>query len=438
MIELISKATFRRLADLAFGASSSGDVRLSLDDQFSATTRFANNEVTQNVAAREQSISVSVSIDGQSGSTSTTDLSDSAVIEAVKRAEEIAKFSPADPEYMPPLPPQEYPILPTARRETVIATPASRIDAAREAISGCKAAGLIGAGIVTTSHEALGIAAKNGLFAYEPRTSAEFSLTASGDDSSGWSFNRNRSFDDLGVRELTRRAIEKARISAKPRELPAGKYTVLLEPAAVAGLLGPLTTALDAKSYKRGTSAIAGKLGQRIIDERLTIKNQPDHPSLLGKSFNGAGLPTDYRTWIERGVLKQLSYDRFTAQQDGVAPTYSPDAIVVKGDAPFRSLDELIRSTELGVLVTNFWYIRSVNPTDLTLTGMTRDGTFLIEKGQIVAGLMNFRWHDSPLRALCAVDAFTPPLDAITIERPKMMLPAMRIRDFNFSSVTRF
>lgn len=438
-MNLVDRTNFKRLADLAFGASALEDVRLSLEDEFSGTTRFANNEVTQNVASRRQSVSATVAMNGQSGSASTTELSDAAVIDAVKRAEEIAKLTPADPEYMPPLPPQEYAILPTRRAETASATPARRLDAAREAIDACKAAGLVGAGIVTTTHETIGMAAKNGLFAYEPRTSAEFSLTATGEDSSGWVLNRNRSFDDLRVRELTRRAIDKAKKSAKPREIPAGKYTVILEPAAVAGLVGPLTFALDAKAYKRGTSVLKGKLGQRIIDERITVKNQPDHPSMLGNTFNGAGLPTDYRTWIDHGVLKQLSYDRFTAKEDGVAPTYSPDAILWKGDASaVGSIDELVRTTERGVLVTNFWYIRSVNATDLTLTGMTRDGTFLIEKGEIVRGLVNFRWHDSPLRSLCALDAFTVPLDAITTERPKMMLPAMRIRDFNFSSVTKF
>ncbi len=436
---LISREEFRKLAEVALGASKADHTFVSLNDAVGGTTRFANNEVTQNVFTRRQSLSVTVTFGQQSGTAGTTDLGEDAIKAAVARAAEVAKVTPADPEFLPPLPAQEYPVLVSARDDACQAGPQRLLRDVGEAIKLCEGESLQAAGIAEAYSSAVGVAASSGLFAYEPRTRAEFSLTATGSDSSGWVRNANRSIDDLDVLARTRTAIEKAKRSANPTGLPAGEYTVILEPAAVAGLFGPLTSAFDAKSYERGTSALTGKLGQRIIDERLSLRNRPDHPSLLGAAFNREGLPSDYQTWIERGVLKRLNYDRFTAKQKDVAPSFGLDACHLAGDgAAGETVDDLIGSTPRGVLVTNFWYIRFVNPTDLTLTGMTRDGTFLIEDGKIARGLINFRWHDSPLRALNALQAFTAPLDAITLERPKMLLPAMRIGEFNFSSVTKF
>ncbi|MGE0479239.1 MAG: TldD/PmbA family protein [Phycisphaerae bacterium] len=464
--DLLTQESFNRLAALALAAGTGDDVVVSVSESDGGTTRFANNQVTQNVHTRRRSVAVTAAFGQQRGSASTTDFSDDAVRDCVRRAEAVARAAPADPEHLPALSPQKYPLLASYRPETAAAGPERRLAAVREAIERCAVAKLEGAGIVSSSSSAEGVAAKTGLAAFERRTEAAFSLTATGPDSTGWVSNASRSFDDLGVTDRTQAAIEKAQRSAKPREIPAGRYTVILEPAAVAGLLGPLIGALDAKSYYKSTSPVAGKLGQPLIDPRLSLRNRPDHPQLLGDAFNSYGLPSDMHTWIDRGVLARLSYDRFTAQEHGVEPTFGLDAPYFwgentaanhglghgpetgtsggatssppNGSGAVDSIDELIRGTRRGVLVTNFWYIRGVNPTDLTLTGMTRDGTFLIEDGHIASGLIHFRWHDSPLRVFNAVEAYTRPMDAITMERGKMLLPAMRIRDFNFSSVTRF
>lgn len=437
--DLTDREGFRRVAEAALAASSGDHTLVSLRDRAGGTTRFANNQVVQNVNTRRSGLAVSVAFGQQRGTARTTQLSEQAVAETVRRAEEIARVSPPDPEYLPPLPPQRYPLLPTLRPETAAAGPGRRMADATEAIKLCQAEGLEAAGTVSTYASAVGVAASGGLFAYEHRTQAGFSLTATGADSTGWVKNADRSIDDLGVEERTRIAIDKAKRSANPRGIPAGRYTVILEPAAVAGLVGPLLGATDAKAYHRGTSALSERLGQSIIDRRLTVRNRPDHPSLIGGGFNEFGLPSDAQVWIEGGVLKRLDYDRFTAQEHGTRPSYRLDALHLAGDQPAgQSVDDLISATERGVLVTNLWYIRHVDPTDLTLTGMTRDGTFLVEDGRIVTGLINFRWHESPLRAFNQVVAFTTPLDASTAERRKMFLPAMTIRDFNFSSVTRF
>ncbi len=436
--DLISRERFRHLADVAIAAARGDHAWVRLSDRTGGTARFANNQITQNIDVRRWSLSVGVAFGQKRGGATTTDLSERAIVEAVRRAEKLAELAPEDPEFLPPIGPQTYPVFVVYRPETAEAGPVRRTELAGVAIRLCRNAGLVGAGIVSTRTTAVGVAASSGLFAYEQRTRADFSLTATGEDSSGWVRDANRSIDDLDIERLSRRAIEKARLAARPREIPPGRYTVVLEPAAVAGLVGPLISAMNARAYDRGTTALAGKLGQQIIDPRLTLRNRPDHAGLLSRTFDGQGLPADVQTWIEDGVLKRLYYDRFTAKKHGVPPSYPLDCPHLSVREPAGSIEALIAGVSRGVLVTNFWYIRSVNPTDMTLTGMTRDGTLLIEDGQVAGGVKNFRFHDSPLRAFSALEAATGPADAITLERTKMMLPAMRIGEFHFSSVTRF
>lgn len=426
---------FRRLSDLVFRTSKGETTFVSLADREGQTARFANNQVVQNVHTRKQTMTVEVSFGSRSGRSSTTDLKAQGIVRVVQRAEENARHAPEDPEFLPPLPPQAYPKLLTNREETADARPWRLMDEVKKSVALCKEAKLEGAGVVSAYGTSYGIAASTGLFAHERRSRAEFSLTATGPDSSGWVKQAHRSIDELGVEERTHTAIAKAQRSASPKEIPAGKYTVILEPAAVAGLLGPVQWAAAARGYHRGTSALSGKLGQEVIDPRLTLRNAPRHPALLGNGFSGAGLASDEAVWVDKGVLKRLNYDRWTAREHETEPSYPLEAPHLSGESP---ASDLVGTTERGILVTNFWYIRFVNPGDLTLTGMTRDGTFLVEDGKITTGLVNFRFHESPLRAFNQIDAYGPSTDAITTERTKMWLPAMRIRDFNFSSVTRF
>jgi predicted Zn-dependent protease len=436
---LITRHQFRRLADLVLKTSEGDQTFLSLHDASGGTTRFANNQIVQNVNTHRVALAVTVAFGRKQGTASATDFGEEAIRDMVRRATEIARVSPEDPEYMKPLPPQEYVPLDTIRQDTALAGPEKRITYAAEAIQQCQANGFTAAGIVASSVAAVGLAAKTGLFAYEARTEAKFSLTAMGEDASGWAANVHRSIDALDVPARTRLAIQKAKLAAKPRELPPGRYTVILEPSAVACLIGPMIWAMDAKSFYKRTSPYEGKLGRLIMDRRLTLSNQPRYPDLLGNGFNSEGLPAEELAWIQNGMLKQLRYDRYTAQEHHVHPSPSLDAPYLSGEGTeAASIDDLIRSTQRGILVTNFWYIRDVNPTDMTLTGMTRDGVFLLEDGRITTPLVNFRWHESPFRAFSNVEAFTAPTDAVSNENWKMQLPAMKIADFNFSSVTRF
>jgi predicted Zn-dependent protease len=437
--KLASESTFRRIADFLITESKADQTVVSLNDSHSTTLRFANNQVVQHVAARSVGVSVEASFGQKSGRASANRLDTESLRSTLRRAEELARLSPEDPEYLPPLPKQNYLDVPSYRDSTASAEPADLARKTGPVIDSCRREGLTAAGILSTEVSSGGIAASSGLFGYEQSTESEFSLTAIATDSSGWTFNAHRDINALDVRARTRRAVDKAKLSAEPLELAPGYYPVILEPAAVAGVLGPLFFAASARSYYRGNSALGGKLGSAILDGRLTVRTDPRHHDLMGSRFGGEGLASRPMTWIENGVLKQLSYDRFTAKQHNVDPTPFPSGPIVTFAGPrASSTDDLIAKTERAILVTNFWYIRSVNPRDLTITGMTRDGTFLVENGKIVCGVRNFRFHESPLRCFAEVAMTTAPQESITMERGKMLLPAMKLPAFHFSSVTRF
>lgn len=437
--QLTSRDEFHFLSELVMTRSSADHTIVSLRDHHAGTTRFANNQITQNVDARRGMLTVTVAFDRQHGTASTTDFTAGAIQDALARAERIARLSPADPEYLPPPDPCLFPVRETVKPETMAAGPVKRLEYANEAIGHCRMENIMAAGVVSSSATAVGIAADNGLFGYERRADARFSLTVQAGDATGWSAAAHRSIDHLKVQERTLAAITRAKRGRDAYELPSGRYSVILEPAAVAGLWAWLIWSLDAKSYMKGTSPFAGKLGQAIVDERVTLRNVPDHADLLGEGFTQEGLPSTDSVWIDRGILKQLAYDRFTAKASGVEPipTLDAPALSVEGP-PVQSIQDLIKSTERGILVTNFWYIRPVNPRDLTLTGMTRDGTFLVEKGEVVSAVKNFRFHESPLLVFQRLSAWTAPMEAVNSETGKMLVPAMALPHFHFSSVTRF
>lgn len=432
---LTSREEFEFLADLVMRHSPGEQTTCVLHDVRGGTTRFANNQVIQNVDTRRVSLRVTVAHGRRHGTAATTNLTAGAVQETILRADRIARVAPEDPEYLSPLGPQVFDDAPTWCPFTSSAGVSRRVADVATAIALCRGEGVTGAGIASTAVSVTGLATSVGLRAYEPRSEARFSLTSTLGDATGWASNAHRSVDRLAVAERTHVAIQKARMGGTPRELPPGRYTVVLEPAAVAGLLSWMLWLLDAKSYFKGTSPYAGLLGRKIVDSRLTLHNLPGHPDLLGQRFDSEGVPSRASRWITDGVLTQLAYDRYTARQHGEEPAALPDAPSLSGKG---AVDDVIATTERGVLVTNFWYLRLVNPTDLTLTGMTRDGTFLIEDGRVCGALKNFRFHESPLRAFSQLEACTQPAEAVTSETGKMLVPSVRIRDFSFSSVTTF
>jgi predicted Zn-dependent protease len=436
---LMSESAFRRIAHVALSSTKADHALVNMGDSQSTTLRFANNQVVQHVSVREPRLTVEVAFGQKKGTARANRFDEESVQKTVAQAERIAKLAPDDREYMPPLPSQEYLSPPTFKGSTASTTPMDLARRTKPVIDRCKKEALTAAGIMTSEVSCRGIAASSGLCGYEQSTASEFSLTATATDSSGWTSVGHRDINELDIPENARRAIDKAVTSKSPKELPAGHYPVILEPAAVAGIMGPIFWYANAKSYYRGNSPFVGKLNTRILDERITLRSDPMHPDLMGSGFDREGLATKPMTWVDKGVLQQLYYDRFTAKEHNVAPTPFPSSGVMEVvDQRVQSVDDLVASTKRAILITNFWYIRPVDPKDMTMTGMTRDGTFLVEDGRIVCGVRNFRWHDSPLRCFAQIDAATVPMAAQSMERGKSMLPAVRLPDFYLSSVTEF
>jgi predicted Zn-dependent protease len=241
----------------------------------------------------------------------------------------------------------------------------------------------------------------------------------------------------LGVEEAAATAVKKAKESAAPASWPPGKYTVILEPAAVAGLIGPMAWGgMGAKETHEGRTFLAGKLGQKLVSERVTLVSDPFHPQLNGRPWFGDGLRSRKVVWIDHGKFVNLSYDRFTAKKHGQEPTPDVTNLVMEGGAD--TLDGLIAGTERGILITHFWYIRFVDPMTMLLTGMTRDGLFAIENGKITGGLKNFRWNMSTVDMLANIQGMTASGPASDVETSLMILPALKVSDWNFTSSTTF
>ncbi|MBE7179519.1 MAG: TldD/PmbA family protein, partial [Mucilaginibacter polytrichastri] len=346
------------------------------------------------------------------------------------------------PEYMPPLGPQTYKEAVNFVPATAAATPDTRAEAVAKSIGVSKAAKLSAAGFIenTTSFEAK--LNSKGLFAYNKDTDVIFSVTTRTEDGKGSGYAA-RGFNDiskLDTLSATKIAASKASGSATAKAIEPGKYTVILEPVAGAYMLENMFRGFDARNADEGRSFMSkpgggSRLGEKLMDDKVTIYSDPLNPELPTSTYSGDGRPLDRVNWIEKGVVKNLSYSRYWAEKKGVKGVPPPQAVIMAGGN--ASLDELIKSTERGILVSRLWYIRMVDPQSLLLTGLTRDGTFYIENGQIKYPLKNFRFNESPVIMLNNVEALGKPERTISVESYRSyLIPPMKIRDFTFTSLS--
>ena len=416
-----------------------------------ALTRFANNAIHQNVAERTTYLSVRPVIDGRTARASTNRLSRDAIREVVAEAIAITRLTEPDPDLPPLAAPADYEGVERWFEATARATPEDRARAVAEAIGAVEAAGQTAAGIYSTGESVFALLNSRGVLARHSETMARFSITAMAADSSGWakaSACDLASFDPL---ELALTAARKAAESSAPRELPPGRYTVILEPAAVLDLVGQMFPDFSATAIRDGRSFLNDRIDKRIFGENITIHDDAGHPLQSGAPFDGEGVPRKRLTLVERGVVREVAYSRQAAALAGCplgpAPTghgfplpnefgEAPTNIVIAGGE--TSLDQMVASTERGILVTRLWYIREVDPYEKIFTGMTRDGTFLIEGGRVTAGVRNFRFNQGLMEMLSNVEALSVPVRASGEETYDMVAPAMKVRDFNFTEVTRF
>lgn len=441
---MINKTETQRIMDMVMAHSAADETEATLASRNSALTRFAENVIHQNVEERDAGLTVRTILGQRIGAASTNRLDEEGIRRVVRDAAEIARFAPEDADLLPRIGPQTYQEVDAYDPETAPESfgPASRADAVAEVIEAAKGDELKVAGAFSNEAESTATANSKGVFAYHCETGANFSVTAMAQDSSGWAEHEARSVAQIEPKRLGRIAIEKARASRNPRAAEPGAYTVVLEPAAVEGIVSWLTLGLNAMEVDEGRSFLTGKMGTKIAGENITLLSDPYHPLHQGAPFDREGMPKKRLTLIERGVAKDLAYDRVTAKRKGVAPTGHslggrsangawPSHLVLEGgDA---SLEEMIRSTERGILVTRFWYENILDRMKLIVTGMTRDGLFWIEDGEVRYAIRNFRFNQSVPEFLNRVEMMSEPVLVAG-----MAAPAMKVEGFHFSSGTAF
>ena len=441
-----AEAIFGQVVDAA-RALGVTEIEAIVADSDEALTRFANNVIHQNVAERTTHLSVRPVIDGRTARASTNRLSRDAIREVVAEAIAIAKLTEPDPDLPPLASPAEYQRVERWFEATARATPEDRARAVAEAIHAVEAAGQTAAGIYSTAESVFALLNSRGVLARHRETMARFSITAMAADSSGWAKASACDLATLNPLELAQTAARKAAKSAAPRELPPGRYTVILEPAAVLDLVGQMFPDFSATAIRDGRSFLKDRIGKKIFGDNITIHDDAGHPLQSGAPFDGEGVPRKRLTLVERGVVREVAYSRQAAALAGTAPTghgfplpnefgESPANIVIAGGA--TSVEEMTASTDRGILVTRFWYIREVDPYEKIFTGMTRDGTFLIEGGRVTAGVRNFRFNQGLMEMLSNVESLSAPVRASGEETFDMVAPAMKVRDFNLTEATRF
>ncbi len=446
--------------------------KLSTADEFeclfyggqSALTRFANNTIHQNVAEENFGISVRTAFGGRTARATTNKFDDQSLQDVVRASESLARVQQEDSDLLSvPGPASDGPRhtqIPSRHfAETAALTPEERAEGVGKIVSIALKHKLTAAGIFASAESVEGIFNSRGLSDWHTQTSAEISITMLAPDSSGWQKANSPNVALLNPTSLAEIAATKAAKSASPQEVPPGKYTVILEPAAVLDTVGFGFFDFGGLAILDQRSFLSNRIGSRLFGENITIWDDVSHPLQSGSPFDGEGVRRERVQLVENGVVERLVYARATAEKmkksehaGKVGPIEAtghgfpipnemgeaPMNIVFEGPREPKTVDQMISSTERGILVTRLWYIREVDPYEKILTGMTRDGTFLVEDGKVVCGIRNFRFNQSLIEMLSNVEQMSAPVRTSGEESFDMVVPAMTVKNFNFTEVTKF
>jgi PmbA protein len=446
-LHLLSERDMRRIAEKIFKLSDADETEVEIGVVSDALTRFANNTIHQNVAEQVLTVSVRTVLDGRTARATTNKTDEESLRRVVAASKALASSRPRNPDLLPMPGPQKYGKVSRYFENTAHATPADRARAVARAADMAEQNKQTAAGIFTTGVTQSAIANTNGLFASHRQTRAEFSITILESDSSGWAKSNAPDLSRIDPVALAKSASEKSAASRKPGEAAPGKWTVILEPAAVLDLVGFLFYDFSGTSVADQRSCFNKRMGKRIMGENITLLDDVYHPLQSGLPFDGEGIPRQKVLLVDKGVPSHLVYARATAKKMKAKPTGHGFSLPNDyGEAPMNlvfsggnsSVDEMVRSTDRGVLVTRLWYIREVDPYEKVLTGMTRDGTFLVQDGRVAGGIRNFRFNQSILEMLSNVELLGPAVRAAGEESFEMVVPPMKVRDFHFSEVTKF
>lgn len=456
-VELLSRAAAEEIAKRALKNSPADETRVSINNATRADTRFALNQVTTSGENHDTTVTITAYVGGRASSITTNRLDEESLAKAAREATDIAKLVPPNPERMPELGPQQYP--PAKTRVIAIPSPAERAAAAKKVTEQARAAGLVATGFIECRAGATALANSKGLFAYDSTAVVTMTATVRTTDGtgSGWACSDGNSFDEIDAQRVGATAVEKAKASHSPVAVEPGVYATILEPTAAGNLIQLIPQAMQARSADEGRSFFSkpgggNKIGMKVVDERVTLLSDPADGTSTNGGYDSDGLPIEKVVWIENGVVKNLNYDRYWAEKKGVQATRSG----VGGGFGFfggfgggrnlrmtggnTSVADMIRNTERGILVTRFWYIRSVDPRTLLNTGLTRDGTFLIENGKVTHPVKNFRFNESPIFFLNNLEALGPVVRVNASEAlgagGATYVPTIKVREFTFSSLS--
>ena len=445
--------------------SSADEVEAIFTGSRFALTRFANNAIHQNVEEENSIVSIRANFAGRTARATTNQFDEESLRRVVAASENLAKVQTPDPDLLPMPTAEEANAAGEGARatrffdETAAITPADRAAVVKSIVSIAGKHKLTTAGIYSNSESREGIFNSRGLANWHRQTLAEISITMLAADSSGWQKSNSTDVSDLDPARLAETAAQKAVESAHPREIVPGKYTVILEPAAVLDVVGFMFWDYSGVAILDQRSFLNGRIGTKLFGENINICDDAAHPLQAGSPFDGEGMRRQKVQLVENGVVKRVVYARVTARKmknseyaGKVGPIEAtghgfplpnevgemPLNIVFGAPEKPRSVEEMIASTERGVLVTRLWYIREVDPYEKIVTGMTRDGTFLVENGKVQCGLRNFRFNESLISMLSNVDAMSVPVRAAGEESFDMVVPAMKVREFNFTEGTKF
>jgi predicted Zn-dependent protease len=439
---ILTESEAKALLQKVLSYSKADECEVNLSGEQRGNIRYARNEVSTSGSLTNQNLAVQSSFGKKVGVATIDEFTEENFEKVVRRAEELAKLAPENPEHVGVLEPQKYLSSKGFFESTAAINPDARATAVLKSLELSRSQKLTAAGYLENQTGFTAMMNSKGLFAYYPSTGVNFSLTVRTSDGtgSGYVAKGYSDFSKLDTAAATRIAIQKSLGSVGAKALEPGKYTVILEPTAAAVLLENIFFNMDARSADEGRSFLSKpggktKMGEKIVDERVTIYSDPTNADLPSSPWSGDGLPQEKLSWIDKGVVKNMYYSRYWAQKNNVKPVPFPGNVIMEGGT--ASLEEMIKSTKQGILVTKLWYIREVDPQTLLLTGLTRDGTFYIENGKIKHPVKNFRFNESPVIMLNNLETLGKPERVVSTESDRnYLIPPMKIREFTFSSLS--
>jgi predicted Zn-dependent protease len=445
-----SREEVKAITDKVLDMAKADAVEVEFAGGERSATRYANSTITANLTEHDQEITITVRYGQKSGSTTVHQTDDESLKRAIAEAQTLARQRPDDPELMPLVkPPQDYVAVDAALPSAVNFGAAERARLVKQSTDICEKKGVLGSGYIPKLHWTEARANSAGLFAYYRYAEASMILTCRTPDGtgSGWAGTTGmKDVTQIDAAGISETAAAKALMSRKARALEPGTYTVILEPRPAARFLSLLLFSLNARAAEEGRSFMSGaergttKLGQKVFGDNVTITSDIGNTMLRQTPIGPDGLAARPVTWIEKGVVRNLAYDRYWANKQGKAPSLAMPQMSLVMQGGNQTLDQMIKSTRRGLLVSFFWYIRPVDQMTLLNTGMTRDGTFLIENGEIVGPVQNFRWNDGPARGFNNITALGQPVPmhiGEAYDAPgTALVPPIRIEDFRMTSIS--